>query len=79
MSVCTSISISANKPPRKPSMLVREPIRMERGLLVHVSPYLKDEDTIYLCKYAVLESSSTTTPAKRVALQSSLGEVQLGA
>ena len=34
---------------------------------------------IYICKYAILESSSTTTPAKRVALRSSLGEVQLRA
>ena len=54
---------------------------MGRDLLVHVSPDKKDEDAIYLClcKYAVLESFSTTTPAKRVALRSSFGEVQLRA
>ena len=34
---------------------------------------------MYIYKYAVVESSSTTTSDKRVALRSSLGEVQLRA
>ena len=67
-----------NNPPRKPSMPVRDPFKGGEGLLVHVWPFLK-EDAIYIRKYAVLEPSSTTNPAKRVALRLSLGEVQLRA
>ena len=68
-----------NNPPRKSSMPVRDPLKDGEGFAGPRLAFLKGGRYIYICKYAVLEPSSTMNPAKRVALRSSLGEVQLRA